>query len=399
MILPKLRMDLDIMLSPVTDRPGLLIRDRLRYSDTTLIIPPYLIPALLLLDGTRTKLDLQAELARSLVIPEIGNAIGHLLEALSQAGFLEDETYAKLKQGRILAFTESPVRQAAHAGSAYPAEIGPLRDLMQHYLDGAAPTRKGIMGIAAPHVSPQGGWQSYRAAYQELTPDLRDRTFVVLGTSHYGQPGKFGLTHKPFQTPFGKTRIDQTLVAELAAQPAALLEDYCHAIEHSIEFQVVFLQAIYGADVRILPLLCGPFASTMHADEFPEDDEHVKRFLEALREIAEREKQRLFWVLGVDMAHMGTRFGDTFAAHADRDEMSLVRERDMLRIERMNASDARGFWNLIKGNRDDLKWCGSSPIYTFMKVVPQARGTLHRYQQWNIDEKSVVSFAGISFAL
>jgi AmmeMemoRadiSam system protein B len=399
MILPKLRMDLDIMLSPVTDRPGLLIRDRLRYSDTTLIIPPYLIPALLLLDGTRTKLDLQAELARSLVIPEIGYAIGHLLEALSQAGFLEDETYAKLKQGRILAFTESPVRQAAHAGSAYPVEIGPLRDLMQHYLDGAAPTRKGIMGIAAPHVSPQGGWQSYRAAYQELTPDLRDRTFVVLGTSHYGQPGKFGLTHKPFQTPFGKTRIDQTLVAELAAQPAALLEDYCHAIEHSIEFQVVFLQAIYGADVRILPLLCGPFASTMHADEFPEDDEHVKRFLEALREIAEREKQRLFWVLGVDMAHMGTRFGDTFAAHADRDEMSLVRERDMLRIERMNASDARGFWNLIKENRDDLKWCGSSPIYTFMKVVPQARGTLHRYQQWNIDEKSVVSFAGISFAL
>jgi AmmeMemoRadiSam system protein B len=399
MILPKLRMDLDIMLSPVTDRPGLLIRDRLRYSDTTLIIPPSLIPALLLLDGTRTKLDLQAELARSLVIPEIGYAIGHLLEALSQAGFLEDETYAKLKQGRILAFTESPVRQAAHAGSAYPAEIGPLRDLMQHYLDGAAPTRKGIMGIAAPHVSPQGGWQSYRAAYQELTPDLRDRTFVVLGTCHYGQPGKFGLTHKPFQTPFGKTRIDQTLVAELAAQPAALLEDYCHAIEHSIEFQVVFLQAIYGADVRILPLLCGPFANTMHADEFPEDDEHVKRFLEALREIAEREKQRLFWVLGVDMAHMGTRFGDTFAAHADRDEMSLVRERDMLRIERMNASDARGFWNLIKENRDDLKWCGSSPIYTFMKVVPQARGTLHRYQQWNIDEKSVVSFAGISFAL
>ena len=40
MILPKLRMDLDIMLSPVADRPGLLIRDRLRYSATTLIIPP-----------------------------------------------------------------------------------------------------------------------------------------------------------------------------------------------------------------------------------------------------------------------------------------------------------------------------------------------------------------------
>jgi AmmeMemoRadiSam system protein B len=399
MILPKLRMDLDVMLSPVTDRPGLLIRDRLRYSDTTLIIPPSLIPALLLFDGTRTKLDLQTELAHSLGTRGIGNAAGDLLEALSQAGFLEDETYANLKQSCILAFNESPVRQAAHAGSAYPAEIGPLRDLMHQYLDGAAPTRKGIMGIAAPHVSPQGGWQSYQAAYQELTPDLRNRTFVILGTSHYGQPGKFGLTHKPFQTPFGKTRIDQALVTELEAQPAALVEDYCHAIEHSIEFQVVFLQAIYGADVRILPLLCGSFANTMRASEFPEDDEHIKRFLGTLGEIAEREKQRLFWVLGVDMAHIGARFGDPFAAHADRDEMTLVRERDMRRIERMNASDARGFWSLIKENRDDLKWCGSSPIYTFMKAVPQARGTLHRYQQWNIDEKSVVSFAGISFVV
>jgi AmmeMemoRadiSam system protein B len=399
MILPTLRTDLDIMLSPITDRPGLLIRDRFRYSDTTLIIPPSLIPGLLLFDGTRTSLDLQAKLAGSLGSPEIGNAVGHLLKALSQAGFLQDETYAKLKQGRISAFAESPVRQAAHAGSAYPGEIGPLRNLMQQYLEGAAPAQQGVMGIAAPHVSPQCGWQSYRAAYKELTPDLQDRTFVVLGTSHYGQPDKFGLTRKPFETPLGKTRIDQTLVAELEAQPAAVPEDYCYAVEHSIEFQVIFLQTIYGADVRILPLLCGPFGRSMHAGGFPEDDEHVRRFLGALGEIAEREKDRLFWVLGVDMAHMGMRFGDKFAARANQDDMNVVKEQDNLRIERVNASDTRGFWDLIRRNQDDLKWCGSSPIYTFMKVVPQARGTLQRYEQWNIDENSVVTFAGISFAV
>ena len=72
---------------------------------------------------------------------------------------------------------------------------------------------------------------------------------------------------------------------------------------------------------------------------------------------------------------MGLRFGDKFAARANLDEMNTVKE-----------------------NQDDLKWCGSSPIYTFLKAVPQARGTLHRYEQWNIDENSVVSFAGISFA-
>jgi MEMO1 family protein len=399
MILPRLRTNLDFMVSPVADRPGLLIRDCFRYSDAKLIVPPPLIAGLLCFDGLRSDLDLQAELTRSSGSPEFGRTARHLIEALSQAGFLEDETYAKLKESRLSAFIQSPVREAAHAGSAYPAVIGPLRTVMQHYLQEAAPTQQGVIGIAAPHVSPEGGWQSYHAAYQELTPDLRDRTFVVLGTSHYGPPNRFGLTRKSFETPFGKTAIDHALVDELEGQPATLMEDYCHAVEHSIEFQVLFLQAIYGPDVRILPVLCGSFGRSIHDGGVPEDDEDVKRFLGVLGELAEREKKRLFWVLGVDMAHMGVRYGDRFSAHADRDEMTQVSARDLLRIDRVNTADARGFWDLVKENRDDLKWCGSAPIYTFMKAVPRARGTTLRYQQWNIDDKSVVSFAGISFVV
>jgi hypothetical protein len=268
---------------------------------------------------------------------------------------------------------------------------------MQTYLDGDASTQHSLVGIAAPHVSPHGGWRSYRAAYQELTPGLADRTFVVLGTSHYGEPEKFGLTRKPFSTPFGTTRVDSPLVEELAAQPAVLMEDYCFAVEHSIEFQVIFLQAIFGPDIRILPILCGSFAGSIHGGGLPERDDHVKRFFAALGEIAEREKHRLFWILGVDMAHMGARYQDQFSAQAEQDKMQSVRKRDLLRIERINAADPRGFWELVKENRDDLKWCGTSPFYTFMKAMPQARGTTQRYEQWNIDENSVVTFAGISF--
>src|ERR1700744_387613 len=397
MILPRLRANLDVTLSPVDDRPGLFIRDCFRYSDAQLIIPPPLIPGLRLFDGVHTELDLQQEIIRVLGSHEIGSVAENLVEALSGAGFLENETYATMKQQRLAAFVESPVLPAAHAGSAYPAQIGPLRTMMQGYLEGAASTQQRVIGIAAPHVSPHGGWQSYRAAYQQLTPDLQDRTFVVLGTSHYGQPDVFGLTRKPFATPFGTTRIDSELVDELAVQPAVLMEDYCHAVEHSIEFQVIFLQTIFGPDIRILPILCGSFWKGAQLGGPPETDEKVKRFFAGLGEIADKERDRLFWVLGVDMAHMGERYGDKFAAQVNQDEMAAVRERDSLRIEQINASDARGFWALVKENGDDLKWCGTSPFYTFMKAMPQARGTTQRYEQWNIDERSVVSFAGISF--
>jgi len=101
--------------------------------------------------------------------------------------------------------------------------------------------------------------------------------------------------------------------------------------------------------------------------------------------------------LGIDMAHMGARYHDEFAAYADRGIMAEVAERDRQRIARVLESDSGGFWSLVQEKRDDLKWCGSSPLYTFLKALPGARGELLRYEQWNIDPRSVVSFAGIAF--
>ena len=81
---------------------------------------------------------------------------------------------------------------------------------MEEYLDGAAAPgasaadANGLFAIAAPHVSPQGGWRSYRAAYASLRPEHSSRTFVILATSHYGEPERFGLTRKNFRTPLGE---------------------------------------------------------------------------------------------------------------------------------------------------------------------------------------------------
>jgi predicted class III extradiol MEMO1 family dioxygenase len=79
--------------------------------------------------------------------------------------------------------------------------------------------------------------------------------------------------------------------------------------------------------------------------------------------------------------------------------MLAVGGRDRQRMARVAEGDANGFWDLVQENHDDLKWCGSSPVYTFMKAMPNARGTVERYEQWNIDPQSVVSFAGMSFRI
>lgn len=387
------------MPSPVEEQPGLLIRDSFQFSDAVLIIPPQLVPYLAFFDGEKSVLDLKEALVRASGDFRAGEVADQMAAALGSSGFLEDEIFENMREAKVSEFGASDVREAAHAGSGYPEDVNELAQVMGHWLGEFGEEVPGLRAIAAPHVSPMGGYESYRAAYGLLGDTYKEKTFVVLGTSHYGQPEKFGLTRKSYVTPWGAARTDTGLVAELTSKAGAAVEteDYCHAVEHSIEFQVVYLQSIFGPDVKILPILCGSYAKSIYDTGMPEDDEGVRRFLGTLGEIGAREGDKLMWVLGIDMAHRGRRYHEAFDAIADEGLMRSVATRDQQRIDRAAAGDAQGFWDLVRENHDDLNWCGSSPMYTFLKAMPGLKGKLEKYEQWNIDPASVVSFAGMTF--
>ena len=389
------------MPSPDSTRPGLLIRDPYHYSDSTLLIPPALVECLECFDGRQTELDLRSELVRLTGEIQVGDVERQLFEALDQAGFLENDTYRSLRTEREAAFAAERVREAIFAGNAYPDDRVELAQLMMQRI-GAPTGDDTVLAVAAPHASPDGGWDTYRAAYQALPSkeSAADRVFLILGTSHYGAPERFGLTRKPFVTPYGETRTELGLIEELAAKaPDAIrMEDYCHAVEHSIEFQVVLLQHLYGADVRILPILCGPFVKSIYEGGLPEETERVRQFFDVAGNMVAREGKRLCFVLGVDMAHMGRRYGDQLTAYAGAGEMLAVQTRDEQRIAQIAAGCAGDYWSLIQDNHDDLKWCGSSPFYTFLKIMPSVKGELLHYHQWQIDPQSVVSFGALKFA-
>lgn len=364
------------------------------------MVPPALVEALECFDGMQSTLDLRSELVRITGEIQVGELEKHLFDSLNDAGFLENERYKELKANREADFASELKRDAMFAGTAYPEDRLRLSDLLKGRIGGPQGS-SATAGIAAPHASPDGGWNTYRAAYRALPSleDAKDRTFVILGTSHYGAPDRFGLTRKQFVTPFGEAETNLTLVNEIqaAANEAIRMEDYCHAVEHSIEFQIVFLQHLYGPGVRILPILCGPFVKSIYEGSLPEDSDAAAKFFDAVGNIAAREGKRLFWVLGIDMAHIGRRYGDPLRATANMGEMLAIGERDRERIKRITDADIRGFWSLVQDGHDDLKWCGSSPLYTFLKVMPNVRGELLNYQQWQIDSHSVVTFGALRF--
>ena len=145
------------MPSPSPENPGLFIRDPYRFSDAMLIIPPPLVECLQCFDGRQTDLDLRAELVRITGDLEVGEIGENLIETLSRAGFLEDENFAHMRDERRRDFAELPVREPAHAGSAYPAEPGELRRRWRGTWRAkrrSAAADGDLFAIAAPHVSP-----------------------------------------------------------------------------------------------------------------------------------------------------------------------------------------------------------------------------------------------------
>ncbi len=402
-LLAPLRRELDIMPSPVPEQPGLLMRDPFQYTEAVIIVPPLPAQTLALFDGEHTETDLTAAFTRFTGdIIKSADAARHLAASLDEHGFLESPAFYELKERKRREFAEAEFRAPAHAGSGYPEEAEALTKQLHEY--GASPepesSSDSLIGLAAPHVSPAGGYRSYAAAYRRLNSSYAGKTFVILGTSHYGEPEKFGLTRKPYLTPWGPIETDVSAVDRLvAAAPTAVeMEDYCHASEHSIEFQCIFLAHVLGTtDFKIVPILCGPPADGLFTGRAPEANDRVRGFFDALGEAAEERRRDLVWILGIDMAHIGRRYGDSTPAHAEEGRLLEVRERDKERLERVCAADREGFVELVRPGQDELRWCGYSPLYTFLSVVKGTQGEVLRYEQWNTDEESVVSFAGIEF--
>jgi MEMO1 family protein len=404
--LPALRRGLDIVPSPDTSRPGLLLRDPFRYTDKVIFVPPPWTVGLRFLDGEHTELDMQEAFTQATGQLVFSDSVRQFEAALQEQGFLETEEFYRLRDQKQAEYRERSERLPVHAGQAYPADAAEVRSTFEGYFSAVrepGSLSSSALGVAAPHVSPEGGRDCYAVTYRGLPalPGVAERTFVILGTSHYGAAEKFGLTRKPFVTPLGILHVNLELVdwLEQHGGEAVSTEDYCFAIEHSIEFQCVFLQFALGSDLKILPILCGPFAESLQTGRPPETNTAVASFFEALEELAQSQTERLFWVLGIDLAHIGRRYGDDFAARADQGAMAAVAEQDRQRLESLCSGELDKFFELVRMNGDELKWCGYSPLYTFARTLPRARGRILRYEQWNIDPQSVVSFASLEFSV
>jgi MEMO1 family protein len=383
------------------------LRDPAGYTPSVVMLPPPLLEVVALFDGDHSIVDIQAALMErhgELVTRE---HIEKLIGTLDEHGFLDSPAFAKRRASLDRAFLEAPTRPASHAGGAYAAEPEALRAAMDAFFtspDGPGAIAAGrngapaVRGLVAPHIDFHRGGPAYAWAYRDLAERGDADLFVILGTCHAGMRDPFALTRKDYDTPLGPAPVDRDFVEALArrARQDCFASELAHRNEHSIEFQAVFLQYLYAGrrDIRVVPVLTSFVHEALARRGGPEDDPRVPAFLQALAETAAASGRKVAFIAGADLAHMGTRFGDPEPVSAI--ELERIGREDRAMLEHVEAGDARAFFESVRRDNDRRRICGLSPIYTLLRALGGAPGTLRRYGQWP-DPQGVVTFASVVY--
>jgi len=396
---PKIREDLDFFPVQSAGATVIMIRDRLGLVEEGKGISPELYKVMTMLDGTRSLRDVQLDLIRQqggrLISIEEVEA---LLAKLDSSYLLDSQRYKEARKEIIANFSAQKIRYCSHAGLSYPKEKEELRERLETIVAAqqvpSFPDGK-ITALVAPHIDLEAGKRVYSNAYQAIKGVTPERV-IVLGVGHSMAKEMFSLTEKTFETPLGRVETDQKTVRELmkAGDTIVSRDDFAHRDEHSIEFQLIFLQHILrGSPFTIVPILCGSLIRCLPEYTREKYQSIGGDFLRILADAAAGEGTIL--IAGVDLSHVGPKFGHDMPASFIIDQ-SEKHDRQLLHF--LCAGSADGLWLESARVEDKYNVCGFSAFACLLETLPPSQGHLLGYEISREDPtRSAVSFAAAVF--
>lgn len=152
----------------------------------------------------------------------------------------------------------SLIRPPAVAGAFYPAEPGELAGMLDTMLDAARATASTRVRSTPPAalILPHAGYVysgSTAARGYSLVEGSGVQRVVLLGPTHRVPVSGLALPSvEAFATPLGRVRVEQ----DATHLPQVVIDDAPHAMEHSLEVHLPFVQKVLG-DVAVVPFAVG----------------------------------------------------------------------------------------------------------------------------------------------
>ncbi|MFN3406853.1 MAG: AmmeMemoRadiSam system protein B, partial [Caldimicrobium sp.] len=352
---------IDVIPGEYQGKPVIFLRDPLGFIEETIAFPHNVLFFLSLMDGEHDLRDLQAEAMKRfgelIPIEEIIN----LVKFLDEKGYLWSENFEKIKEKAYEKWFQQRIRLMAHAGLSYPLEKESAQEFIDSILNLSSPDSSETPKILiVPHLDLRSGAKAYAEGYKRFKVPQGGRV-IILGVGHHLEYPYSVLT-KDLATPFGILRNDRGGLLYLTnAKKLELFPDHiAHKLEHSIEFQGIFLNRLNGEEIVILPFLIGS-----HRVLFSN-----KALVEALAlALIELLDEKTFIVLGIDFCHKGLRYGDPFSVDGSLAQKILETDKTMIDLAFHGESEALERFIL---EREEMNVCGAGPLYILSLIIKKA---------------------------
>jgi len=407
---PRLRA---VHLTPVRDgeRELLLVTDPLGITPGQPALGFETLALLQLLDGATSLTDIQALVMQESKDLRIGSMVREFIGKLDELLLLHSPRFEAAIARVQAEWHPLEVRPAALEGLSYPAE----RELLERFLDqhfdeaakhakaaGEAPVAPAAVprALLAPHLDPGREGPVLARAYLEIGEEAAadpqaPLRVVVFGTGHGLGEDFVALTRKHFETPLGQAPCDTAFVDLVAERlgAEAYKRELVHRDEHSIEFQVVYLQRrLRGRRFTLVPILCGAFHRLLDDRRLPRDEPVIETLVAAVREAESKLGGRTLHVAGIDFSHVGPRFGDP---PLDEAASEFVRRTDEQAISAAASGDADAWFEAIAGADDATRICGFAPTYCMLRAAAPGAGRALQYAPSVEPDGSVVTVAAM----
>ena len=420
--LPRMR-HVDIIPVELQGRRAFYLRDPLAFAPEPLVLGTAGLFIASHLDGRHTADQVRAAVLRQFPGSDIGlPEIRHLLRSLSKGCYLDDHV-AAARITRIRAeFERAEVRPAWLAGTAYPHDPRELAAMLDRFFaaaptpttDGAAPANSAhqLAAVMCPHIDLRAGGEIYPPAFTALAEAAAGEPpielYVILGVAHNGgtEPGKsFAIaTDKHYATPLGQAPTDRRVIEDWSRRAGrdVTQQQWLHRTEHSVEFPLLFLQYIQThAELpryAVVPVLLGGVDHYLRTGEDPLQAPEVAAELAALRAAVRASGKRALYLLSVDLAHIGPKFGHP--ERIDDAAAAACEQADRELLGYAQGFDAAGFTRALHADRNGRNVDAVSGLFSLYPLLAggECRGSLLSYgQNRQPDTGSLVSYASMAF--
>lgn len=238
------------------------------------------------------------------------------------------------------------IRAPAVAGTFYPGTPSSLRAEIDGFL--AKAEKRSIegelLGLIVPHAGYVYSGQVAASAYKQIA-GMRFDTVAMLGISHRSAIRGVSIYKSGgYETPLGIAEIDSDFAEELMAQSDIFTsQPRAHAIEHSLEVQIPFLQQVLS-DFKIVPILMGRWSETVCSAV---SDAIVKAV----------SGRNVLLIASTDMSHYHS--------------YSMARSMDGIALTSIERMDTAQLMDDLSSGECEL--CGSAPVITMLMTAKKLK--------------------------